>query len=64
MPKVYPDGVFIKADNSEYCGILKRIFQHQYQRQLKMYVSLFLFLLFYGWFPLEFVFTYNISLMW
>ena len=28
---------------------------------MKMYISLFLF---HDWFPLEFVFTLNISLMW
>ena len=33
---------------------------HQYQRQVKMYVSLFLS---HVWLPLEFVFTYNTSLM-
>ena len=36
-------------------------FQHQYQRQVKMYVSLFIY---YDWFLSEFVFTYNISLRW
>ena len=33
---------------------------HQYQRQVKMYVSLSLS---HDWLPLEFVFTYNTSLM-
>ena len=34
-----------------------RFFQHQYKKQEKM-----LFLL-HGWFPIKFVFTYNISLV-
>ena len=37
-----------------------RIFQHQCQKQVKMYISLFLF---HDWFSLEFIFTDNISLM-
>ena len=32
-----------------------RFFQHRYQKQVKMY-------LFHDWFPIKFVFTYNISL--
>ena len=36
------------------------IFQHQYQRQKEMYITLFLF---DDWFLLEFGFTYSISLM-
>ena len=36
-----------------------RFFQHQYQKQVKMR----LFLL-HDWFPMKFVFTYNISLVW
>ena len=38
-----------------------RTFQRQYQIQVKMYISLFLF---HDWYPLEFVFSYNFSLMW
>ena len=44
-------------------GILtqkSRIFQHQYQRQVKICSYLYLF---HDWFPLEFVFIYSISLM-
>ena len=37
----------------------KRIFQQQYRKQVKMYISLFLF---HDLFSLEFVFTYDISL--
>ena len=37
-----------------------KIFQHQYHKQVKMYIYLFLF---HNWLPLEFVFTYNISLL-
>ena len=35
--------------------IKNKIFQHQYQREVKVYFSIFSFLLFYDWFPLEFV---------
>ena len=36
------------------------IFRHQYQRQVKMYIS---FLLFHDLFPLEFLFIKSISLI-
>ena len=35
-----------------------RIFQHQYQRQVKICTYLYLF---HDWFPLEFVFIYSVS---
>ena len=38
----------------------KKIFQHQYQRQVEMCIFIYLFL---DWFPLEFVFVYSIPLM-
>ena len=38
----------------------RRIFQHQYQRQVKICTYLYLF---HDWFPLEFVFIQSISLM-
>ena len=37
-----------------------RVYQRQYQKQVKMFISSFLF---HDWFNLEFVFGYNISLM-
>ena len=50
------------VDKRFYHYIQNRIIQHQYQKkEVKMCISLFLF---HDWFPLEFLFTYNISLMW
>ena len=42
-----------------------RSFQHQYQKQVKKYIpfGFFCCFFFHDWFPLEFVFTYNISLV-
>ena len=54
----------LRKIKSCWCGILtlheKRIFQHQYQEQVKMCIYLHLF---HDWFPLEFVFIYSIYLM-
>ena len=55
---------FHDGETEKICKLLiknfNRIFQHQYQRQVKICVYLYLF---HGWFPLEFVFICSIFLM-
>ena len=46
----------IKILRSFNCTLKNRFFQHYYQKQVKMF-------LLHDWFPVKFIFTYNISLV-